>query len=75
MFAAQGPSTEDLKRIEAALKTGGNTDYTITELPGLNHLFQTCTTGAPSEYGDIEETLAPIALQTMGDWIAAHTKK
>ena len=71
----QVPSTEDLKRIEAALKTGGNTDYTITELPGLNHLFQTCTTGAPSEYGDIEETLAPIALQTMGDWIAAHTKK
>jgi len=71
----QVPPKEDLSKIEAALKAGGNTDYTITELPNLNHLFQTCTTGSPTEYGNIEETLAPIALQTMGDWIAAHTKK
>ena len=71
----QVPPKEDLSAIETALKTGGNTDYTIQELPGLNHLFQTCTTGAPSEYGDIEETMAPIVLKTIGDWITAHTKK
>ena len=71
----QVPAMEDLSAIAAALKAGGNTDYTTTELPNLNHLFQTCTTGSPNEYNNIEETMAPIALKTMGDWIAAHTKK
>ncbi len=71
----QVPPKEDLSAIEGALKAGGNKDYAIKELPNLNHLFQNSTTGSPTEYGDIEETMAPIALQTMGDWIAAHTKK
>jgi pimeloyl-ACP methyl ester carboxylesterase len=71
----QVPAKEDLSAIESALKAGGNKDYTIVELPGLNHLFQTCTTGSPTEYGDIEETMAPVALRTISDWIAIHTKK
>jgi pimeloyl-ACP methyl ester carboxylesterase len=45
-------------------------DVTIIELEGLNHLFQTATTGAPGEYADIEETFAPVALDTITDWIA-----
>src|SRR5437588_3277390 len=52
---------ENLQAIEKALKVGGNKDYTVKLLPRLNHLFQTCTTGAPSEYGKIEETIAPAA--------------
>ncbi len=71
----QVPPEIDLSKIDAALKAGGNKDYTIKELPGLNHLFQTCTTGSPSEYGNIEETISPVALKTMGDWITAHTHK
>ena len=47
---------------------------TIRELPGLNHLFQACTTGAPSEYGTIEETLDPAALKAIGDWIIERTR-
>jgi hypothetical protein len=39
------------------------------ELEGLNHLFQECETGAVSEYGTIEQTIAPIALETMLSWI------
>jgi len=35
------------------------------QLPMLNHLFQTCQTGAVTEYGQIEETIAPVALETM----------
>ncbi len=70
----QVPPKLNLPAIEAALKEGGNKDYTIKLLPGLNHLFQTCTTGSPSEYSAIEETMAPLALKTMGDWIVAHTK-
>ena len=44
-------------------------------MPGLNHLFQTAKTGAPSEYGSIEETIAPAALDAIGEWILAHTRK
>ena len=70
----QVPPKQNLPAIQAALKAGGNKDYTIKELPGLNHLFQTSKTGAPSEYAQIEETLAPAALQTMGDWIIQHVQ-
>jgi fermentation-respiration switch protein FrsA (DUF1100 family) len=71
----QVPAQQNLPAIEAALKTGGNSDFTVRELPHLNHLFQTAPTGSPAEYAGIEETLSPVALETMGDWIVAHTKK
>lgn len=38
---------------------------------GLNHLFQHCTTGAVTEYREIEETFAPEVLEKMISWIAA----
>lgn len=69
----QVPPKDNLPVIEAALKEGGNKDFTVKQLPGLNHLFQTADTGAVSEYATIEETMSPIALKTMGDWIVAHT--
>jgi pimeloyl-ACP methyl ester carboxylesterase len=52
----------------------GNKDATFIELPGLNHLFQTVTTGGISEYGDIDETFAPVALDAVSDWIAKRMK-
>jgi uncharacterized protein len=66
----QVPPGENLGEIEKALKAAGNARVTIKELPGLNHLFQPCRTGAPSEYAAIEETIAPEALRVIGDWIA-----
>jgi fermentation-respiration switch protein FrsA (DUF1100 family) len=63
----------NLKAIAAALKEGGNKDFTTRELVNLNHLFQTCKTGAISEYGAIEETLAPVALETIAEWILKRT--
>jgi pimeloyl-ACP methyl ester carboxylesterase len=71
----QVPPREDLAAIEQALKDGGNRDYKIVLLPNLNHLFQTARSGSLSEYAEIEETFAPIALQTIGDWIIAHTTR
>jgi pimeloyl-ACP methyl ester carboxylesterase len=64
---------ENTAEIEKALRAGGNKDFTVKILPGLNHLFQTCKTGSVSEYEKIEETLSPTALQIMGDWIVKHT--
>lgn len=65
---------ENLRAIRRALKTGGNKNYTVKELPNLNHLLQTAGTGNISEYGKIEETMSPIALQIIGDWILKQTE-
>jgi fermentation-respiration switch protein FrsA (DUF1100 family) len=62
-------ATQNLPAIDAALRAGGNRDVTVTTLPGLNHLFQTAATGAPSEYATIEETMAPSVLSTVAEWI------
>jgi len=70
----QVPYRENLDEIEAALKSGGNTDYTIAALPGLNHLFQTSKTGLPSEYSQIEQTIAPRALDMIGEWIERRVR-
>lgn len=69
----QVPPRENLAAIEAALGSGGNRDVTVKELPGLNHLFQTATTGAVTEYARIEETIAPAALEEMSRWILSRS--
>lgn len=61
----------NLSAIKAA--TSANRDATVVALPGLNHMFQTARTGAVGEYADIEETIAPVALKTIGDWVVAKT--
>jgi len=70
----QVPPKENLSAIEEALVAGGNKNFTVKELPGLNHLFQTAQTGVPSEYAKIEETISPVAFKIVGDWILEQTK-
>ena len=41
----------------------------IKEYPGLNHLFQHSTTGLPTEYGSIEETISPEVLSDIVAWM------
>lgn len=65
----QVPPRENLQAIEKSLIFGGNPNYLMEELPGLNHLFQTATTGSPAEYARIEETISPAALELIGKWI------
>jgi len=69
----QVPPKENLSAIEEALKTGGNTNYAVRELPKHNHLFQRAETGAISEYAKIEETISPIALEAITQWILKQT--
>jgi pimeloyl-ACP methyl ester carboxylesterase len=59
----QVPAETNLKAIRTALLKGGNKEVTVKELSGLNHLFQECKIGLPSEYGTIEQTFSPIALK------------
>jgi hypothetical protein len=65
----QVPAEANLREIAAAFARGGNPDATTRALPGLNHLFQTATTGAPTEYASITETMSPLALEAVSAWI------
>ena len=65
---------ENLEAIKEALTKGGNKQVTTIELPGLNHLFQECKTGLPSEYATIEQTFSPIALAEILKWIKIQIK-
>ena len=67
----QVPSGENLGPIRAALQ--GNPRATTLELPRLNHLFQTAKLGTIAEYGEIEETIAPLALKMIADWVVAQS--
>jgi len=69
----QVPAKQNLPAIRAALEQGGNKHFEVDELPGLNHLFQTAKTGAPTEYAQIEETISPVALEKMSNWILKTT--
>ena len=64
----------NMPEIEKALRKGGNKDFEMVTLDGLNHLFQKCKTGSMDEYMTIEETWNPVALKRIGDWIEAHVK-
>ena len=60
-------SSQNLTAIERLLPK--STQNQIKEYPGLNHLFQHCTTGLPTEYGEIEETISPEVLKDIAKWI------
>jgi fermentation-respiration switch protein FrsA (DUF1100 family) len=70
----QVPAKQNLSAIENALKKGGNKNYVLKELAGLNHLFQKSQYGTISEYGVIEETISVEALEIITDWLKQITK-
>ena len=65
----QVSAKENLAGIKKSLGKAGNKHFEIIELDRLNHLFQTATTGNPLEYGQIEETFSPKALDKISSWI------
>jgi pimeloyl-ACP methyl ester carboxylesterase len=70
----QVPAKENLEAIEKALIFGGNSSYSIEEIPGANHLFQQAKTGNIDEYGKIEETMSPEVLEKIATWIGKEVK-
>ena len=65
----QVPAKENLEAIKLSIEKAKNKNVTIIEIPNLNHLFQECETGAPSEYFKIEQTFSPKALNIVSEWI------
>jgi pimeloyl-ACP methyl ester carboxylesterase len=70
----QVPSSVNLAAIADALKSGGNDAVKIKEYPELNHLFQESGTGSPMEYSLIEQTMAPVVLHDVMEWIIGQIK-
>jgi len=66
----QVTAEQNLDPLRAALAFNARAQVAV--LPNLNHLFQTADTGGLEEYGRIEETIAPSALEKMGDWISTQ---
>jgi len=66
----QVAATANLTAIKKAIPLA-----TIKSMPGLNHLFQHCTTCNTDEYATLEETFSPEVLQLMTDWIRAVSKE
>jgi fermentation-respiration switch protein FrsA (DUF1100 family) len=69
----QVPPKPNLPLLQKALSDADNTQADIRQFADLNHLFQHSYAGSPAEYGAIEETFAPEALQTIGEWLQART--
>lgn len=55
-----------------ALRSGlqKNAKNKLEAIEGVNHLFQHCKTGMATEYGNIEETIAPEVLEKMVCWLS-----
>lgn len=59
----------NLAAIAKALDQAGNKQYKIVPLEGINHPMQKAKTGNETEYTKITETVNPIILTTISDWI------
>lgn len=65
----QVSARQNLPAIAAALAASASKDWQVTELAGLNHLFQPAKSGGLAEYAAIQETIAPLALRTLNTWL------
>lgn len=57
------------------LRNGLRGKKEVHAIEGVNHLFQHCKSGDPSEYKNIEETFAPEAIALISQWIKVGSKK
>lgn len=69
----QVPPDQNVKPMRTALQESPSPDATVRVLDGLNHIFQPAETGLPSQYSQIETTMAPRALETVSEWIRTQT--
>lgn len=67
-------AADNLVVIEKAIRQGGNDNVTVKKIPNMNHLFQTCKTGAMDEYATIEQTINPVVLREISGWVLKQTK-
>ena len=64
----------NLQGIEESLKKSKSKIFEVHKIPGLNHLFQDCKKCTIQEYGLLEETFSPAALDMIGNWIDRNVR-
>jgi pimeloyl-ACP methyl ester carboxylesterase len=69
------PAKENHEALRQIMAKLGRSNYEIVEFPNMNHFFQTTTNGMFYYVPQIEETMSPVAMKTMGDWILKTTGK
>ena len=69
------PAKENHEALRQIMAKLGRSNYEIVEFPNMNHFFQTTTNGMFYYVPQIEETMSPVAMKTMGDWILKTTRK
>ena len=69
----QVPPDQNVAPMRTALDESLSDDVTVRVLDGLNHLFQPANTGLPTQYAQIDTTMAPRALQAVSSWIRQRT--
>lgn len=65
-------ASSNLNKLKTLLPA--NDKSSICEYPGLNHLFQPCTTGLVTEYIEIDTTISDDVLKDIAKWIIEATK-
>lgn len=67
-------SKYNLAGLKALLQKSKARQFDVIEVRGVNHLFQRCTNCTVTEYGQLEETIAPDVLETIGQWLEKNVK-
>lgn len=65
----QVPVAGNIAAIEKALQQGSQPLSRVEVLPSHNHMFQRCKTGGRAESKEIEESISPLTLQKISDWV------
>ncbi len=60
---------KNLEGIKVALQKSKSKVFEVKMLPGLNHLFQKCSTCTIAEYAQLEETINPEVLAVIANWL------
>jgi CubicO group peptidase (beta-lactamase class C family)/pimeloyl-ACP methyl ester carboxylesterase len=64
------PAKLNRPAMQAALEASGNRNFEVEELADLNLLFQTADIGIFREANWTEETISPVVLKRIADWIS-----
>lgn len=65
-------AASNLAGIKTSLGKSKAQHVEVMEMPGLNHLFQSCTTCTVAEYAELEESFSPAALEIISNWLLKY---
>ena len=68
----QVPPQQNAPAMREALSAAPTERFSVEVIEGVNHLLQPANTGSPSEYGQIETTIAESVLTAITSWLSQN---